>query len=359
MKVIQVLPTLAYGDAVGNNTVAIRNNLKKLGYETMIYAQNIDPRYLEAGIVKPIQMLEPCYPEDVIIYHLSIGCKLNRYISRVPGRKIMIYHNVTPPEFFEGYSPALVANCRKGRDDILYMYNKFDYAIADSNYNGQELKDAGYTCEVETVPILIQFEDYDKEPDAEIIKKYSDGRTNILFTGRVAPNKKQEDVIEAFAYYKKYYDPTARLFIVGGYTGMEEYYNKLQELIDRLGVEDVIFSNHIPFNQILSYYHVADLFLCMSEHEGFCVPLVEAMYFDVPIVAYDSSAVGETLGEGGILLKDKNPVETAAVMNKVIKDNKLREIISRNQKARLCDFSREVVEKKLMDKIKRFIADEQ
>ncbi len=359
MKVIQILPTLAYGDAVGNNTVAIRNNLKKLGYETMIYAQNIDPRYVDAGIVKHISALEPCYPEDVIIYHMSIGCRLNRFISRVPGRKIMIYHNVTPPEFFEGYSPALVANCRKGREDIEYMYNKFDYAIADSDYNRSELVEAGYTCETETVPILIQFEDYAKEPDKDVVKNFSDGRTNIIFTGRVAPNKKQEDVIEAFAHYKKYYDPTARLIIVGGYTGMEEYYNKLQELIARLNVEDVIFTNHIPFNQILAYYHVADLFLCMSEHEGFCVPLVEAMYFDVPIVAYDKCAVGETLGAGGILLNEKNPVETAAVMNKVLKDKELRDIISKNQKARLHDFSREVVEKKLMDRIKRFIADEQ
>lgn len=109
-----------------------------------------------------------------------------------------------------------------------------------------------------------------------------DGYTNFIFVGRVAPNKKQEDVIRAFYCYKKYCNPKSRLFIVGSYNGMERYYHRLRRYVGALELDNVVFTGHIPFAQILAYYHLADLFLCMSDHEGFCVPLVEAMYFNLP-----------------------------------------------------------------------------
>ena len=142
----------------------------------------------------------------------------------------------------------------------------------------------GYTCPIDVLPILIPFDDYAKTPSQQVIDRYSDGYTNLIFTGRIAPNKRQEDVIRAFYDYKKFYNPKSRLILVGGHNGMERYYHRLKSYINALELEDVVFPGHIKFDEILAYYKIADVFLCQSEHEGFCVPLVEAMYFDVPVV---------------------------------------------------------------------------
>ena len=203
----------------------------------------------------------------------------------------------------------------------------------------------GYTCPMKVLPILIRFEDYEQEPDADVIRKYSDGATNLLFVGRMAPNKKVEDVISAFAYYKEHYDKTARLFLVGSFQETDLYYQYLQKHIKKLGTHDVIFSGHISFQAVLAYYKIADVFLCMSEHEGFCVPLVEAMYFGVPIVAYDSSAIADTLGGAGILLKNKDLKKTASY----IKDNLYSNQFEKQQAACLSSLNKQLIEKILIE----------
>ena len=179
--------------------------------------------------------------------------------------------------------------------------------------------------------------------------------TNIVFTGRIAPNKKQEDVIKAFYCYKKYYDSSARLFLVGSYKEDDEYYQKLKEYVWRLGVKDVYFTGHIKFNQILAYYKIADVFLCMSEHEGFCVPLVEAMFFDVPIIAYNSTAIPSTLGGSGILLDDKNPIIAAKMIDILVNDAELRQKVLKNQRERLEDFKYEKIKEQFEQYLNDFI----
>ena len=161
--------------------------------------------------------------------------------------------------------------------------------------------------------------------------------------GRIAPNKKQEDVIRAFYYYKRNVNRKSRLILVGNYAGMEKYYYKLRNYVDELKLADVIFTGSIPFDEILAYYHLADLFLCMSEHEGICVPLVEAMYFDVPVLAYASSAIPSTLGGSGVLLKEKDPVLAGEMMHCILSDEALRQQILQKQRKRLQDFSFESV----------------
>jgi glycosyltransferase involved in cell wall biosynthesis len=162
-----------------------------------------------------------------------------------------------------------------------------------------------------------------------------------MFLGRIAPNKKQEDVIKTFYYYKKYMDPKARLFLVGSYEGMEIYYNALKLLVEQLDLEDVYFTGKVPFDQILAYYRVSDAFLCMSEHEGFCVPLIESMVFKVPIIAYNSSAIPYTLGDAGILINQKDYIAAAELLNKVIYDEQLRNRLIENGSRRLEHFSYE------------------
>lgn len=355
MKIIQMLPVIAFGDAVGNDTVALKRAISEMGYDTCIYAEVVDSR-LPAGTAKS---LSDGFPEvdkdDIIIYHFSTGSELNYRLEKFDCRKIMIYHNVTPPHFFEGYNENAVINCKKGLEGMKYLADKFDYCIADSEFNKQDLINAGYKCRIDVRPILIPFSDYEKKPDRSTLARCRDGMTNILFVGRIAPNKKHEDVIAAFCWYKKHINPRSRLILAGNYGGFELYYERLKKYVKALELEDVVFTGHVKFPQILAYYHGADLFLCMSEHEGFCVPVVESMFFKVPTVAYKSCAVPETMGGSGFLLDSKDPVETALVMDRILTDEKLRKSIIDSQLRRLEDFSYENVKAVFEKQLKTFI----
>lgn len=325
MKVVQLLPTISFGDAVGNDVRAIRLILEEQGYETQIYAENIDDR-LPKGTALPVTEFPALRDDDIILYHASTGTELNYKLPFFGGRKMMIYHNITPPHFFKPYSQEAEQLCQSGLEGIRFLANKVEYCIADSEFNKQDLLRMGYTCPIDVCPILIPFEDYEKKPDSGILSHCrSDGYMNLLFVGRIAPNKKQEDVVAAFYYYHKYYNAKSRLYLVGSWSGMDAYYRRLCDYVDRLGLSEyIVFPGHISFQEILAYYHTADLFLCMSEHEGFCVPLVEAMHFKIPIVAYTSSAIPDTLGNGGILLDVKAPETVAAAINRVVSNDTTR-----------------------------------
>lgn len=354
MRVIQLLPVLAYGDAIGNDTIALKAALAKAGYESEIYAEVIDDR-LPKGTARQVEELK-VKKKDILFYHLSTCSKLNYKLEEYDCRRMILYHNITPPQFFEGINDDVKKNCQDGLDGAVHLADKVEYAMADSEFNKQDLIRMGYKCSVDVLPILIAFEDYAKKPSKKVLNTYDDEITNIIFTGRVAPNKKQEDVIRAFHFYHKELNPASRLFIVGSYSGMEQYYGMLQEYVERLGLEEsVYFTGHIKFDEILAYYKLADLFLCMSEHEGFCVPLVEAMYFNTPIVAYDSSAVGETLGGSGFLLDRKDPVETAMVMDRILKTPELKEKILENQKARLKYFDNSKIEEQFINLMEKYV----
>ena len=352
MRVVQLLPTLSFGDAIGNDTIALKGVISEMGYSTDIYAENIDKR-LPEGIAQKADKLRDLKKDDVLIYHKSTGTDLTFKIENYKCRRIMVYHNITPPEFFRPYSTAATQLTEHGYKGVEYLRDKIDYVLAVSAYNRSELVKMGYTCPMDIRPILIKFDDYKQTPDEATIKKYSDGKKNLVFVGRIAPNKKQENVIRAFYCYKKL-NPASRLILVGSSTGMENYYERLVKYANALGIgDDVIFPGHIKFSEILAYYRLADAFVCMSEPEGFCVPLVEAMFFDVPVIAYDTSAISDTLGGSGVLLDNNDPVFAAAVIDRVLTDDKLRESIIEGQRRRLEDFSYERIratfEKELTD----------
>ncbi len=343
MKIVQVLPTLAFGDAVGNHTRALELLIRDMGYETGIYAMNIDKR-LGDDVARYVDDIPALEEDDIMLYHLSTGSDLNKVIPDIKCRKVVNYHNVTPPQFFAGISEELESLCQKGLEEVRSLADTFDYCIADSAFNKSDLEAMGYSCPIEVAPILIDFEDYRRKPSRQVIERYSDDVVNLVFVGRIAPNKKQEDVISAFYYYKKYYNPKSRLILVGSGRGMQLYQDKLKQYVQKLGLEEsVVFTGQVKFNEILAYYRLADVFLCMSEHEGFCVPLVEAMQFQAPIVAFDSTAIGDTLGGSGILMKEKDPRLAAGVIDRIMTDVTLRRAIIDGQNERLKDFSNERV----------------
>ena len=354
MKIIQLLTTISYGDAVGNDTLALQDILLSMGFQTAIYAEHIHPHIKSSRVFHYMDM-PGLQSEDILIYHMSTGTQLTYLLGKFRCRKIMIYHNITPPDFFRGYSLSSVKLSQKGIDQVIYLKDEFDYCLADSEYNRQDLLSYGYTCPIDVLPIIIPFADYRRKHNRRTVRKYNDGTVNLMFLGRVAPNKKQEDVIAAFFHYKTKFNPYSRLFLVGSWGGMEVYYGRLQQYVRSLGLTDVYFTGHITFEEMLSYYKLADAFLCMSEHEGFCVPLVEAMLFGIPVVAYAAAAIPSTMNGAGVLLGEKDPLLAAGAVDALLTDEDFRQVIVEGQKKRLDSFSYEAIKAQFMTYLKKFM----
>lgn len=353
MKIYQILPTLAYGDGVGNDVMAIYKLLKREGYDTEIYAEAVDRR-IECEDLYEFHQFPELNEDDVVINHLSVGSDINLVFPDMKARKMIIYHNITPAEWFKDYDENAYHFCNRGYEETRKLASTVSYCLADSAYNRQDLIDMGYTCDIDVLPIIISFDDFKQEPHHVLLDKLNDGMTNIIFTGRIAPNKRQPDVVKAFAAYQKKYNPNSRLTFVGAY-GEGAYMDEIRKTIEETGAQNVSFSGHVPFSKILSYYHSADLFLCMSEHEGFCIPLLEAMYFDIPVVAYNKAAVGETIGGCGVLVDEKNYDQIADSINKVLTDEEYRESIVEKQRQRIDDFAYEKSEQKFLTYLRKFL----
>ncbi|NRT90802.1 glycosyltransferase [Clostridium beijerinckii] len=357
MKIYQIVPSLSYGDAIGNEVIAIDKVIRELGYNTMTFSDYIDSRInIEATIYDKNTFTSQLTNKDIIIYHKAIGSHFSDEIKDFKCKKIMIYHNMTPKEFFLQYNKKTALALENGIKQLEDLKGYIDYILADSEYNKLELEEMGFKCGIDVQPLVINFEDYNKKPNEDIINQYSSG-TNIIFTGRIAPNKKQEDIIKVFYYYKNYVDKDARLFLIGSYNGTEKYYAKLRGFVKKLKLTDVYFTGHIPFKDIIAYYKIADVFLCMSEHEGFCVPLLESMYFNVPIIAFNSSAISYTLGDSGILLNNKNYIEYSEVIRKIMQDNTYKQELIGKQKSNLQKFRKSFTVEMFKNNLNKFISD--
>lgn len=357
MNIFQVVSSLNYGDAVGNDVIAIKHIIEDMGFETSIYCENLSPKVKETSVYN-ITKIPKIGQDDIIIYHMANGSSLNGVIAKLNCRKIMIYHNITPPEFFSIDNINAVNSCKKALDDMVKLKGRFNSYIADSYFNKKCMIEMGYKeNEIEVIPVAVPFEDYRQKPDPATVSKYSDGITNIVFVGRVAPNKKHEDIIRAFAYYNKNINPDSRLILAGSPNKNGMYYGDLLDYIKAIGVKNIEFAGHISFAQILSIYSTADVFLCLSEHEGFCVPLLEAMTFNVPVIAYDAGAVAETMGESGIVVDDKDPVYLSKIIDELVKNKALRDQIIQLQQKRLENFEYEKIKEQFQAYLRSFIND--
>lgn len=356
MRIVQLVPDLTYGDAVGNDVLALHKIIKDYDPETKVYALVVDVKRIDRSVYEKLDSLPMLSEDDIIFYHMAVGsAEIRQVLLEQHCRKYIVYHNVTPPHFFAGYSEGAVVATSHAFNDLEALRKAVEGCLAPSEFNLNDLRNLGYDVPMAVLPIVVPFDDYAAEPSAEVISRYKDdGFTNILFVGRVAPNKKHEDIIKAFCYYKKHINPKSRLFLVGNSNGQDIYYNRLLRYVESLGVDDVVFSGHIPFRDILAYYRLADVFVCMSEHEGFCVPLLEAMYFDVPILAYDSTAIPYTLRKAGLIFKNKAPEQVAFLIDRIVSRPDLRQDVLACQQERLQFFSYKNVSgmaRKLIDDI--------
>jgi len=332
-RVHQVLATLGYGDAIGHEVLGIQRALLAAGYESDIFVETADPR-LEELTTDYRDMVGGIGPDDVLIHHFSIGSRASRTAYALPGRMLLVYHNITPPEYFIGVHRDLVKLCFRGRRELTAYIDRSELALGDSEYNRAELESLGFPA-TGVLPVVPDFRHLDVEPDGMSAAAFDDGWTNVMFVGRVIPNKRFEDVIRAFHVYRTRHNPRSRLLLVRSYSGFERYLAMLTALVARLGTPDVRFLGHVSNEELTALYDVADLFLCASEHEGFCVPLIESFYKRVPVLAYAATAVPATMDGGGVLYTTKDPFEIARVMAAIIDDGALEEAVLTSQDAAL------------------------
>ena len=328
MKAVhQVLATLGYGDAIGHEVLGIQRVLRGAGYESEIFVETADHR-LESLTRDYRSLVDFSSPDNLLLHHFSLGSKASRTAYALPDRMALIYHNITPPEYFVGVNRKLAWQCFRGRRELRAYRIRCDLALGDSEFNRLDLEALGFD-RTAVLPVVPDFSHLDGPANPFVAEQFDDGWTNILFVGRVISNKKIEDLIRFFHSYHTIHNPRSRLLIVGTHTGFERYFAGLTGLAASLGAKHVHFVGQVSDEELVAYYEVADLFLCASEHEGFCVPLVEAFYKQVPVVAFAATAVPSTMDGAGVLFEDKDPAHVAAIVDAVVSDCRLQdEIVS-------------------------------
>ena len=330
-RIHQVLATLGYGDAIGHEVLGIQRVLRAAGYESDIFVETADHR-VESMTRDYRELVDASDPDNLLLHHFSIGSKASRTAFALPDRMALIYHNITPPEYFVGVHRTLARQCFRGRRELHAYVDRCDLALGDSEFNREDLAGLGFT-RTAVLPVVPGFAHLDAEPNWLVARDFDDDCTNIIFVGRVIPNKKIDDLIRVFHAYHTVFNPRSRLLIVGAQRGFERYLASLYQLAASLGASNIEFIGHVSDEELVAFYEVADLFLCASEHEGFCVPLVEAFYKEVPVVAYAATAVPATMDGAGVLYNTKEPLEVARLVDAIVADRRLQDRIVEGQLA--------------------------
>jgi len=339
MIVNQWLPAAHPGDAVGNQARAIRDVLRDWGHGSEIYALTVDE-----GLEDEIRPWHDSAARDgdVTLMHFALPSPMTDAIRTLPGARVLYYHNVTPAHFFLPFDPALCRLAVLARRELAALAGRVDLAVGASEYNRQELDTLGFE-QTDVLPIAV---DTARLTGARAVpsleRLLQDGLVNILFVGRVAPNKKIEDHIRLAETYKRYVDVYYRFIFVGKYDAVPHYYAAIRALIAEYQMlpDRFWFTGPVPDEELAAYYRHAHAYVSLSEHEGFCVPLVESMAMDVPILAYASTAVPETLGGAGVSFAPKDLEQAAEWLGALVYDEPLREQVLAGQRRRLAAFSR-------------------
>ena len=337
MEIHQFVPDFSYGDAIGNDAIGIQRILRSWGIESKIFSKVIHPMYWN----KAEFYLYYRYhhdPDNILIFHYSTGTELIDFVRDFPERKILIYHNITPARYFEKVNRKVARRCQEGREKLAGLTEMFDLALGDSTFNTEELKTMGFP-NTGVLPIIVDVSLYKKSLGR--IPRFSYLKSHfpiLLHVGRIAPNKRIEDIIKVFYFCKKSV-PSLRLLLVGSHFDTKTYVKSLEELITRLNLRDVYLTGHLSTTALTQIYTHASVYLCMSEHEGFCVPLAEAMYFGLPVVAFKAAAVPETLADAGVLFDQKNYPAIAEAVVACLNNRNLRNSLVAKGKKRLKDFT--------------------
>lgn len=316
-QIDQIIPSIIEHDAVSNHAFGAQRILREMGFVSEIYAGTLGPGV--EGRVRPLAHFTPGGgPSRWVMYQCSIGSPAAETFASHPGTKLLDYHNITPSSLVDRWLPPLGAEARLGREQLSALARVVDYAIADSPFNAKELVGLGYRY-AEVVPVMVDAGNLHASPDPSTLSRFRGLRGHDwLFVGQVAPHKAQHDVIMAFARYRARFDGDARLHLVGREMG-SAYLRALKGFVRAIGLDGCVdIPGSVSTEVLAAYYDIADVFVCLSDHEGFCAPIIEAMSRGLPVVAFGAAAVPDTVDGAGVLLDDKDPELVAAVIDRLL-----------------------------------------
>jgi glycosyltransferase involved in cell wall biosynthesis len=347
----QFIPSVVEGDATANHALAVRSLLRGLGYRSEIYAERTGPGLeAEAHHYTGFRV----EPASAVIYQFAIGSVLTDALLAAGVPLSLNYHNLTPPELFERWEPGVAHGLWWGRHQLSQMVPATRLGIGVSEFNRLDLERAGYE-QTTVAPILLDPADFDGEVDDALVERLAGAGTAWLFVGRLAPNKAQHDLVKAFAVYRRVFEPTARLWLVGG-PASTAYHHALRALVASVGLEGAVtLTGAVSPAQLAAYYRAADVFVCLSDHEGFGVPLLEAMHHRLPVIAHAAAAVPETVAGGGLCLPGKRPAVVAAAVHRIVSDPSLRAALVAAGGRRLAELSGEASRARFTAAVGRFV----
>lgn len=333
-KICQLGAGFDGGDAISEQMLYIDRIAKNKGYESFIFCEFVSPEsQKEFGIKFIDDFLKIDDKNITLIYHHSIGSKATDFaLKSKANQKQMVYHNITPSDFFVPYDYAFSQILKEGRDKLAELKDKFATVYGDSQFNIDELDYLGYK-NTKVLPLVIEPNKWSMNINNTFMNRFDDGRKNILFVGRIAPNKCQHDLIKLFEEYMENYGD-ARLIIAGRFLPNSRYFHTILNQINNSKYkDDIVLTGHISYEELFSCYMCADLFLSMSEHEGFGVPLIESMWFNIPVLAYKSTAIPETLGSAAMMFDEKRNYNLISrLIHLIFNDGDIKEKILAEQK---------------------------
>ena len=344
--VVQLVPTWEPG-AIGAHVLAVHETLTGAGVACRVMADDIRTGLPPIATSARALLDDPTPERDtVLVYHAAMGTPMGDELLFRSEPIVLEHHNVTPPDFFDAWDPGLAENLEVGERQVVRLARRAALGIGDSSFNTAQLAAAG-CVRTATVPVFVP-PLRDADPPAVAALRAGGAGHDWLFVGRVAPNKCVHDLVTAFAAYRRVYEARARLRVVGS-TTMARYVSTVQRLAEQLGVSDaVVLTGSVDDDALAAHYAAADVFVCCSEHEGFGVPLVESMAAGVPVIASRAGAVGETVGDGGVVLDSKAPLVVAAAVARVLRDGALREHVVAAGRRRAAELGREHTAEKLL-----------
>jgi glycosyltransferase involved in cell wall biosynthesis len=337
MIINQWVPAAHKGDAIGDSARRVRDLLRGLGHDSELYALTIDDDLKDD--VRPFGDAD-AKRGDATIFHYALPSPMTAAFASLDTGRVLQYHNVTPACYFAPYDPALFRLASLGREELKTLAGHCDLALGDSGYNRDELDALGFE-RTGVFPIAVDTARITQPVRRPALERMlDDGLVNFLFVGRIAPNKKIEDHIRLAEVYKRYIDAYYRFIFVGRFDVVPRYYSMIRALMSeyRFLNDRFVFTGHVSDEELAVYYRHAAVYISLSEHEGFCVPLIESMAADVPVMAYAAAAVPDTLGGAGVLFAPKDLEFAAELLAQLTFDDDLRASVIAGQRRRLADF---------------------
>jgi len=353
MVINQWVPAAHRGDAVGDTVRRQRDALRAMGHRSDIFSIDADDnmRSEVRSVAEPDAGMG-----DVTIYHFALTSPMTEAFARLRGKRVLQYHNITPARFFAPYDDGLFRLAVRSRHELALLANSVDLALGVSDYNRQELEQLGFR-ETGVLPIAVDVDRILNAPPTPALDLLLDDRcANVVFVGRIVPNKKIEDIIRLAEHYKRYVDAYSRFIFVGRDDVVPRYSYMLRELVARFGWQphQYLFTGQVSDAELAAYYRAASVYISMSEHEGFCVPLVEAMAADVPVLAYSCTAIPETLAGAGVQFAPKQFELAAELLYELAYDDGVRDAVLEGQRLRLTHFLGRRVDTDLQRLVDRF-----